>query len=301
MCTVLLPPGVNTLAVNKYIISYHMYHISYHVSYIWYITHHIIYHIMYHIWYISYVISYISYPIIYHIISYIISCIIYHVCLIYDIYIIYLVYLIYLIYDIYLIYLVYLVYLIYQISDTSVPSACLHEVSRDNFYAFVTKADVLSLLRVPLLLRWVYPFIILSVAACQSCRWCHFPSRQSAHPACRDRQLENYDVWMNDKCVRTEGQSLSTFIFILCKKRISTFSSCSFVIWRTKRMKQFLIHKQPFNHLNALASVTNVLPLDDPTRFVLLVVGASRVLLPSDGSLCTRTCPVGQFLIHELR
>jgi hypothetical protein len=32
MCTVLLPPGVNAIAVNKYIISYHIiYHISYRI------------------------------------------------------------------------------------------------------------------------------------------------------------------------------------------------------------------------------------------------------------------------------
>ena len=90
MCTVLLPPGVNSIAV-KYIISYHIisYHnISYHIiSYISYhiisyhiTSHHIVYHIiLYHI--ISYhTVSYhiISYHIIshhttsHHIISYII-------------------------------------------------------------------------------------------------------------------------------------------------------------------------------------------------------------------------------------
>jgi len=36
-----------------------------------------------------------------------------------------------------------------------------------------------------------------------------------------------------------------------------------------------LIHTQSFNQLNAFASVTNVLALDDPTRFVLLAVGGS--------------------------
>jgi hypothetical protein len=67
MCAVLLPPGVNPIAVNKYIITYHiiLYHIIYHIisyiisyhiiSYISY--HHIIYHIIYHI-IISYIISY---------------------------------------------------------------------------------------------------------------------------------------------------------------------------------------------------------------------------------------------------
>ena len=52
MCTVLLPPGVNTTALKKYIILYHIiisYHITYHI-----ISHHIIsyhitsYHISYH-------------------------------------------------------------------------------------------------------------------------------------------------------------------------------------------------------------------------------------------------------------
>ena len=52
MCTVLLPPGVNPFAVNKYI----SYHITYHI-----ISYHII---SYHI---------ISYLIIYHITSYITS------------------------------------------------------------------------------------------------------------------------------------------------------------------------------------------------------------------------------------
>jgi len=42
MCTVLLPPGVNPIAVNKYIIPYHI--ITYHI-----ISYHIVsYHIMYH-------------------------------------------------------------------------------------------------------------------------------------------------------------------------------------------------------------------------------------------------------------
>jgi hypothetical protein len=59
MCTVLLPPGVNPIAVNKYI----MYHISYHVIIYHIITHHII----------SYIIS--SYHIIYHIISYMNDCV----------------------------------------------------------------------------------------------------------------------------------------------------------------------------------------------------------------------------------
>ena len=57
MCTVLLPPGVNPTAVNKYIISYQSYHIiSYHIYHI--ISYRIIsYHIiLYHI--ISYHISY---------------------------------------------------------------------------------------------------------------------------------------------------------------------------------------------------------------------------------------------------
>jgi len=64
-------PGDNPIAVNKYIISYHI--VSYHISY------HILYHISYHIYHtISYILSYIvsyhiSYHIIYHIISYIIS------------------------------------------------------------------------------------------------------------------------------------------------------------------------------------------------------------------------------------
>jgi len=62
LCTVVLPPGGNTIAVNKYIISYHIiYHIMpYHIPYL------TIYHTSYQI--ISYIISY-------HIISYhIISC-----------------------------------------------------------------------------------------------------------------------------------------------------------------------------------------------------------------------------------
>jgi len=76
-CTVLLPPGVNPVAVNKYIISYHL---SYHLSYIYHITS---YHIVSYI--ISYIVSYhiisyhISYRIIYHIISYHISYISYHI------------------------------------------------------------------------------------------------------------------------------------------------------------------------------------------------------------------------------
>lgn len=53
-------------------------------------------------------------------------------------------------------------------------------------------------------------------------------------------------------------------------------------------MKQFPIHTQHFNQLNVFAGVTNVLPLDDPTRFVLLAVGED-CSLPADGSLCTRT------------
>ena len=49
MCTVLLPPGVNTIAVNKYIsyhiVSYIISYISYHIS-----SYHIIsYHVSYHI------------------------------------------------------------------------------------------------------------------------------------------------------------------------------------------------------------------------------------------------------------
>jgi hypothetical protein len=93
MCTVLLPMGVNPIAVKYIISSYHTiyhivsytvsFHISYHIIsyYIIYIIYHIIsyhiisYHIIsYHI--ISCHISYISYHIIYHIISYIIS---YHI------------------------------------------------------------------------------------------------------------------------------------------------------------------------------------------------------------------------------
>jgi hypothetical protein len=62
MCTVLLPPGVNTIAV-KYIIPYHI--ISYHIK-----SHHIIYHITHHISYmISYIIYIVSYHISYHITS----------------------------------------------------------------------------------------------------------------------------------------------------------------------------------------------------------------------------------------
>jgi hypothetical protein len=73
MCTVLLPPGGNPIAV-KYIISYHIisYHIvSYHIIYIIY---HILYHITSHVSYrISYIISYriTSYHAMsYHITSY---------------------------------------------------------------------------------------------------------------------------------------------------------------------------------------------------------------------------------------
>jgi len=50
MCTVLLPPGVNPITVNKYIIYRIMYHISYHIIYrITYIMYCIsyIYHIIY--------------------------------------------------------------------------------------------------------------------------------------------------------------------------------------------------------------------------------------------------------------
>jgi len=67
MCTVLLPLGVNQIAIKKYIISYIIsYHIiSYHIT-----SYHIIYHtIPYRI--ISYIISY--HIISYHIISYVIS------------------------------------------------------------------------------------------------------------------------------------------------------------------------------------------------------------------------------------
>jgi len=35
MCTVLLPAGGNSIAVNKYIISCIISHISYHISYHW--------------------------------------------------------------------------------------------------------------------------------------------------------------------------------------------------------------------------------------------------------------------------
>jgi hypothetical protein len=64
MCTVLLPPVVNPIAV-KYIISYLIYHIIYHI---YHNIYHISYRIIYHIPYImSYHISYhISYT-IYHI------------------------------------------------------------------------------------------------------------------------------------------------------------------------------------------------------------------------------------------
>ena len=44
---------------------------------------------------------------------------------------------------------------------------------------------------------------------------------------------------------------------------------------KNKQNEAILIFTQPFNQLNAFASVTNVLPLDDPTRFVLLAVGGS--------------------------
>ena len=55
MCTELLPPGGNPIAVNKHSISYHI--ISYHIT---------SYHILYHI---------TSYHISYHVISYHIICI----------------------------------------------------------------------------------------------------------------------------------------------------------------------------------------------------------------------------------
>jgi len=73
---VLLPPGVNPIAVDKYNISYDIsYHIiSYHIISYHIISYHIIsYHIIsYHISYIIYHISHIIYHIS-HIISYIIS------------------------------------------------------------------------------------------------------------------------------------------------------------------------------------------------------------------------------------
>jgi len=82
MCTVLLPPGVKPIEVNKYIIYHIIYHfVSYHIIYhivsytiTYIISYHTIYHIVsYHT--ISYIISYhtISYIISYRIISYIIS------------------------------------------------------------------------------------------------------------------------------------------------------------------------------------------------------------------------------------
>jgi hypothetical protein len=65
MCTVLLPPGGNQIAVKKYIISYHV------MSYIYIIYRIISYHIIsYHI--ISCHVIYI-YHISYHIISYLLS------------------------------------------------------------------------------------------------------------------------------------------------------------------------------------------------------------------------------------
>ena len=72
----LLPPGVNQIAVDKYIISYIIYHI---------ISYHIIYHILYYI--ISYhIILYIIYYIIlYHIILYIIYYIISYIISLYHI------------------------------------------------------------------------------------------------------------------------------------------------------------------------------------------------------------------------
>jgi hypothetical protein len=63
MCSVLLLPGVNPIAVDKYIISYH---ISYHITSYHILSHHISYHIL------SYLI--LPYRIVsYHIISSIIS------------------------------------------------------------------------------------------------------------------------------------------------------------------------------------------------------------------------------------
>jgi len=79
--SLLLQPGVNPIAVNKYIISYTItYHIQYHISYhilyhIYRVIYHNIYHIIYHV--IYYIIYHIIYNIIYHIICYIISYIIY--------------------------------------------------------------------------------------------------------------------------------------------------------------------------------------------------------------------------------
>ena len=82
MCSVLLSPGVNPIAVNKYIISYRImschivshriisYIISYHVMSYRIASYHIIYHIVScHV--VSYrIVSYISYIISYHVISY---------------------------------------------------------------------------------------------------------------------------------------------------------------------------------------------------------------------------------------
>jgi hypothetical protein len=77
MCTVLLPPGVNPIAVKyiiSYIISYHI--MSCHVMSCHAMPYHIIYHIIYHV--MSYHI--ISYHISYHVMScHVISYIIYHV------------------------------------------------------------------------------------------------------------------------------------------------------------------------------------------------------------------------------
>jgi hypothetical protein len=72
MCAVLLPSGVNPIAI-KYIISYHI--ISYHI--ISYIIYHISYIISYHISY-HIVLYIISYRTSYHIISYILYHI-YHI------------------------------------------------------------------------------------------------------------------------------------------------------------------------------------------------------------------------------
>jgi c-di-AMP phosphodiesterase-like protein len=81
MCTVLFPPGVIPIAVNKYIISciivsyissyrisYIIYRIiSYHfIIYIAHIIYHISYHIIHHISYISYHISYNIDLVLYH-------------------------------------------------------------------------------------------------------------------------------------------------------------------------------------------------------------------------------------------
>jgi len=88
MCTVLLPPGVNPIAVNKYV-SNHIHHIascitSYIISYTIYriTSYHIITYIIYIISYIiSYIVLYIVSYIIYHIyhIIYLIISIIYHI------------------------------------------------------------------------------------------------------------------------------------------------------------------------------------------------------------------------------